>query len=377
MKRQFFLAIVLFILLPVCAQNSSQAYSVFYQQDHLLYRAGDEMNVIDVDLEWPEYLNFSEEPVLQRYLAHQVFGLEADHFTDGYTNFLNQYGQPVSGHLNSVPDDSKFCYITCRLHIIGYDPGRFISFEISRKVDPMPNSTQNKKDTTELFTYDLVGHHILRTSDLIRTSRLSFGSGPTQLFQYLLFSSMNSPIPDDFGTSALIFESCLKKNGMFFKVGVANPDHDFLERTSEVSYKQLMPFATKGLKTLLSSKASPNNPEVGRSEAYLGSGPVYETVDSVPRYVHGQGTITQDLTKWITVTPDIVNNLVSHRILVRFIVEPSGNLSNIRVLAPGEPSFDREIVNALRQLPRWKPGIKDGKPVRTLVLIPVTIRANS
>lgn len=76
-------------------------------------------------------------------------------------------------------------------------------------------------------------------------------------------------------------------------------------------------------------------------------------------------------------TPDIVNNLVSHRILVRFIVEPSGNLSNIRVLAPGEPSFDREIVNALRQLPRWKPGIKDGKPVRTLVLIPVTIRANS
>lgn len=60
MKRQFILGIIIILVSPIFAQSSSQAYSVFYQQDHVLYHSGDEMNVIDVDLEWPEFLDFSE-----------------------------------------------------------------------------------------------------------------------------------------------------------------------------------------------------------------------------------------------------------------------------------------------------------------------------
>ena len=88
MKRQFILGMISILVLPVCAQVSSQAYSTFYQQEHVLYHSGEEMNVIDVNLEWPEYLNFSDEPVLQHYLSRQLFGLDADHFIEGYHHFL-------------------------------------------------------------------------------------------------------------------------------------------------------------------------------------------------------------------------------------------------------------------------------------------------
>lgn len=374
MKRQFILGIIIILVSPIFAQSSSQAYSVFYQQDHVLYHSGDEMNVIDVDLEWPEFLDFSEEPVLQHELARQVFGLDATHFTDGYADFLRQYGQPVKDSLTTIPDDSRFCYITCKLHIIGYDPGRFISFEMLKKVEPGRNSSQEKKDTTELFTYDLIHHQILHTKDLIRMSRLSLGSDQSRLFQYLLLSHFNEPIPDDFQAEVLVFETCLKKSGMFFNVYLGNSDHDSLKRTSEISYQQLIPFESKTLKSILNASPSVLLPSGTEVEHYLGSGMVYDKVDSIPRYVHGQGTITHDLSGMITLTPEIVDNLTSHKVMARFVVEPDGSLSNIRVLASGEPSLDREIVNALRQLPRWQPGEKEGKPVRSSVIIPVAIR---
>jgi hypothetical protein len=373
MKRQLFLGIIIILAFPVFAQSSSQAYSVFYQQEHTLYHSGDNMNVIDVDLEWPEFINFSEEPVLQHELARQIFGLDAISFTDGYAAFLRQYGQPVRDSLTTIPDDSRFCYITCGLRIIGYDPGRFISFKISKKVEPGIHSPQAKKDTTELFTYDLIHQQILHTKDLIRMSRLSLGSDQARLFQYLLLSHLNESVPDDFQADMLAFESCLKKSGMFFNIYLGNSEHDSLRRTSEISYRQLAPFESKMLKSILDSSPSVHLPSGTKTEHYLGSGIVYDKVDSIPRYIHGQGTITHDLSGMINLTPEIMNNLTSHKIMVRFVVEPDGCLSNIRVLASGEPSLDRNIVNALRQLPRWQPGEKDGKLVRASVIIPVAI----
>ncbi|MCI1519227.1 MAG: energy transducer TonB [Prevotella sp.] len=374
MKRQFILGMISILVLPVCAQVSSQAYSTFYQQEHVLYHSGEEMNVIDVNLEWPEYLNFSDEPVLQHYLSGQLFGLDADHFIEGYHHFLKLYGEPVEGLLETVPDDSRFCYITCKLHIIGYDPGRFISFVMSRKVEPAHLSSQEKKDTTELFTYDLIHHRILRTSDLIRMSRLTAGSEQARLFQYLLFSRLNERIPDDFSTNILVFESCLKKSGMLFDLCFKDLDGDTLKRTSEIAYPQLIPFESKVLRSILTSSPSSHLPSGLREESYLGSGEVDDQVDSVPRYIHGQGSITQDLARMITLTPEIIRNLTSHKVMVRFVVERDGSLSNIRILASGEPSLDREIVDALRQLPRWQPGKKGGKRVRSSVIIPVAVR---
>ncbi|MCH3991462.1 MAG: energy transducer TonB [Prevotella sp.] len=245
---------------------------------------------------------------------------------------------------------------------------------MSRKVEPAHLSSQEKKDTTELFTYNLIHHRILRTSDLIRMSRLTAGSEQARLFQYLLFSRLNERIPDDFSTNILVFESCLKKSGMLFDLCFKDLDGDTLKRTSEIAYPQLIPFESKVLRSILTSSPSSHLPSGLREESYLGSGEVDDQVDSVPRYIHGQGSITQDLARMITLTPEIIRNLTSHKVMVRFVVERDGSLSNIRILASGEPSLDREIVDALRQLPRWQPGKKGGKRVRSSVIIPVAVR---
>jgi periplasmic protein TonB len=54
----------------------------------------------------------------------------------------------------------------------------------------------------------------------------------------------------------------------------------------------------------------------------------------------------------------------SGKILVNFIVEPDGTLTNFKVLRHLGEGTSEEAIRVLREAGRWNPGIKDGQPVR-------------
>ena len=56
---------------------------------------------------------------------------------------------------------------------------------------------------------------------------------------------------------------------------------------------------------------------------------------------------------------------------VKFVVGSNGGVQEVEVLQGVHPSLDAEAVRVIKSSPKWKPGVKDGKPVRVTYTLPV------
>ncbi|MBQ3766069.1 MAG: TonB family protein [Bacteroidales bacterium] len=58
-------------------------------------------------------------------------------------------------------------------------------------------------------------------------------------------------------------------------------------------------------------------------------------------------------------------------VTVQFVVGKNGGVQEVQVLKGVHPVLDAEALRVVRSSPKWKPGIKDGKPVRVTYTLPV------
>lgn len=64
-------------------------------------------------------------------------------------------------------------------------------------------------------------------------------------------------------------------------------------------------------------------------------------------------------------------NGVQGKVLVSFVVEKDGHLSDIKVIRGIGSGCDEEAVRVLKLAPAWKPGMQNGRPVRVQYTIPM------
>ncbi|MBQ2842816.1 MAG: energy transducer TonB [Alistipes sp.] len=70
-------------------------------------------------------------------------------------------------------------------------------------------------------------------------------------------------------------------------------------------------------------------------------------------------------------TPD---QLVNDTLRVSFVVGKAGKLEDITLIRGVEPYIDKHVMGILKYSPKWKPGIKDGQPVRVKYTLPIVFR---
>lgn len=58
-------------------------------------------------------------------------------------------------------------------------------------------------------------------------------------------------------------------------------------------------------------------------------------------------------------------------VYVTFVVEPSGSITNIKILRGIGGGCDEEALRVVRQMPKWKPGKQRGKSVRVQFNMPI------
>jgi len=63
------------------------------------------------------------------------------------------------------------------------------------------------------------------------------------------------------------------------------------------------------------------------------------------------------------------------KVYVTFVVEKDGSLTDIKVLRDIGYGTGKEAIRVLTKCPRWNPGIQNGKPVRVLYSLPITIQS--
>lgn len=61
------------------------------------------------------------------------------------------------------------------------------------------------------------------------------------------------------------------------------------------------------------------------------------------------------------------------KVYVQFVVEKDGSLTDIKVMRDIGYGTGAEAIRVLKKSPRWKPGIQNGRPVRVLYSLPISI----
>ncbi len=67
---------------------------------------------------------------------------------------------------------------------------------------------------------------------------------------------------------------------------------------------------------------------------------------------------------------------IQGRVILSFVVEPTGKVSNVKVLRGVDPQLDKEAVRVIESSPLWNPGKQRGRPVRVSFNVPVIFMLN-
>ncbi len=65
---------------------------------------------------------------------------------------------------------------------------------------------------------------------------------------------------------------------------------------------------------------------------------------------------------------------IEGKVFVQFVIDKEGNIIDTKVLKGIDPECDNEALNAVKSLPKWKPGYQRGKPVKQRFTLPIQFK---
>jgi protein TonB len=97
-------------------------------------------------------------------------------------------------------------------------------------------------------------------------------------------------------------------------------------------------------------------------------------IDVMPEPVGGINAWSKFLNKNLRFPPAAQEEGISGRVILSFIIEKDGTLTNITVDRPAGHGFDEEALRVLKLAKAWKPGMQNGQPVRVKYSIPINFQ---
>jgi len=101
---------------------------------------------------------------------------------------------------------------------------------------------------------------------------------------------------------------------------------------------------------------------------------VFDYAEQMPSFPGGQGALNEYLSKTIRYPVAAEENGIQGRVIVQFVVEKDGSITDVRVVRSVDPSLDKEAVRVAKSMPRWIPGKQNGSAVRVKFTLPVSFR---
>ena len=98
---------------------------------------------------------------------------------------------------------------------------------------------------------------------------------------------------------------------------------------------------------------------------------VFDSVEQMPEFPGGMSALIDFLSSNIKYPEDAIKQNVGGRVMVMFVVETDGSITNVRVARAVFPSLDSEAIRVVKSMPNWKPGKEKGRVVRVNYTLPV------
>jgi protein TonB len=107
---------------------------------------------------------------------------------------------------------------------------------------------------------------------------------------------------------------------------------------------------------------------------YLAERSAYDVVEQMPSFPGGDQKLHEFIKKNLRYPKECADSGIQGRVIIAFIVERNGKLSNIRVVKSVNPALDKEALRIVNLMPNMVPGKQNGRTVRVKFLIPITFR---
>ena len=102
---------------------------------------------------------------------------------------------------------------------------------------------------------------------------------------------------------------------------------------------------------------------------------IFEVVEQMPEFPNGgMAGLMQYLSKNIKYPTIAQENGTQGRVIVQFVVNKDGSIVDAKVVRSVDPYLDKEALRVINTMPKWKPGMQRGKPVRVKFTVPVMFR---
>lgn len=101
---------------------------------------------------------------------------------------------------------------------------------------------------------------------------------------------------------------------------------------------------------------------------------IFTVVEQMPMYPGGYGALMGYLRDNIHYPTVAAENGVQGRVVVGFVVERDGSITDVKILRGVDPSLDREAMRVVKSMPKWTPGKQNGSAVRVKYQVPVSFR---
>lgn len=98
---------------------------------------------------------------------------------------------------------------------------------------------------------------------------------------------------------------------------------------------------------------------------------VYDVTETMPQFPGGQGVMMKYLAANIKYPASAVKAKKQGRVIVAFVIQKDGSVTNARIVRSVDPELDAEALRIVKAMPNWTPGTQDGKPVNVRYTIPV------
>ena len=145
--------------------------------------------------------------------------------------------------------------------------------------------------------------------------------------------------------------------------------------------RHLIMFILVGLVTgiALASAIHPNGVVRGAIEHVLGipeDTTIYNNVEVMPSYPGDMAECYMFVARQMHYPEEAEEKGIEGRVLIRFVVEKDGRLTNFEVIETPDPLLSDEALRVLKQMPKWIPAKNKGKDVRCRYSMPILFRLN-
>lgn len=101
---------------------------------------------------------------------------------------------------------------------------------------------------------------------------------------------------------------------------------------------------------------------------------VFDVVEQMPSFPGGPQALLQYLNSNVKYPVVAQENGVQGRVVISFVVEKDGSVTDVQVAKSVDPSLDKEAQRIVKSMPHWIPGKQNGSAVRVKYVVPVSFK---